>query len=298
MNRDGICDGTVDDGDVGAGEFAACGRSPELARDRGGAGGRNPDRAARERGGIVTRLRQVALVTPVLAPAVAEVRRALDLGEPFPDPGVALFGLENAVLPVGDTFLEILAPLRDDCAGARHLARRGGAGGYMAIVQTDDLAAARRRVDAAGVRVVFEHALDDIATLHLHPHDTGGTLLSIDAAVPAESWRWAGPGWRERSRSGRVDRIVGVEIECDDPPTVAARWAALLGSPSVPGAAREHEIRLDDSVLRFVPPRDTRGEGIHTIVLRARPDVPAALRQPLELCGTRFVFADGATPRR
>ena len=233
------------------------------------------------------RLRQVALVTDRLADAVAEVRRVLDLGEPFHDPGVGLFGLENAVLPIGDTFLEILAPLRADCAGARHLARRGGPGGYMAIVQTDDLAAARRRVDAAGVRIVFEHALDDIATLHLHPHDTGGTLLSIDAALPPASWRWAGPGWSERSRSARVTALVGVEIECDDPAAVAARWSALLARPAAAMADGEREIELDDSFVRFVARRDDRGGGIHTVVLRA---AEGSRPEPVTLCGTRFAF--------
>lgn len=236
------------------------------------------------------RLRQVALVTRDLAATVAAIRHALDLGEPFHDPGVGIFGLENAVLPVGDTFLEILAPLREDCAGARHLARRGGDGGYMAIVQTDDLDAARRRIDGAGARVVFTHALDDIATLHLHPRDTGGTLLSIDAAVPPASWRWAGPGWRERSRSTCVAAITGVEIECEDPAAVAARWSALLGRPVAARASGDREIALDDSVLRFVVPRDARGEGIHTVLLRARADVPGTRREPFELCGTRFVF--------
>lgn len=233
------------------------------------------------------RLRQVALVTDHLAAAVAEVRRVLDLGAPFHDPGVGLFGLENAVLPIGDGFLEILAPLRPDCAGARHLARRGGPGGYMAIVQTDDLAAARRRVDAAGVRVVFEHALDDIATVHLHPHDTGGTLLSIDAAVPPASWRWAGPGWRERSRSARVAAIVGVEIECDDPATVSARWSGLLARPAATRSNGEREIQLDDSFVRFVARRDDRGDGIHTVVLRAAAQPTP---EPFTLCGTRFAF--------
>lgn len=235
------------------------------------------------------RLRQVALVTDRLAPTVDEVRDTLGLGAPFRDPGVEIFGLENAVLPIGDTFLEILAPLRPDCAGARHLARRGGPGGYMAIVQTDDLAAARRRVGDAGARIVFDYALDDVATLHLHPRDTGGALLSIDAAVPAASWRWAGPGWEERVDRRVVDAILGIEIECDDPAAVAARWSVLLARPVTVGADASHEIVLDGSFVRFVGSRDARGDGIHTIVLCATgTGTPPA---PVVLCGTRFAFA-------
>jgi hypothetical protein len=50
------------------------------------------------------RLRQVALAVRTLEPALGQLRRVLGLGEPFHDPGVGVFGLENAVLPVGDAY--------------------------------------------------------------------------------------------------------------------------------------------------------------------------------------------------
>jgi hypothetical protein len=233
------------------------------------------------------RLRQVALVARDLAAAVADLRRAFDLGEPFHDPGVEVFGLHNAVLPIGDTFLEVVSPLRDDCSGARYLRRRGGDGGFMVIVQTDDLEAARRRIAATSTRVAFELALEDIATIHLHPRDTCGALLSIDAAVQPAEWRWAGPGWRVRSRAARCVAIAGVEIQCDDPPAVAARWSRLLDRPARSISNGGIEIGLDDSVLRFVALRDRRGEGLHTVLLRGAAGTAAA---ELNLCGTRFLL--------
>jgi hypothetical protein len=54
------------------------------------------------------RLRQVALVAAELAPAAEALQEALGLGDPFHDPGVAEFGLDNAVFAVGDSFLEIV----------------------------------------------------------------------------------------------------------------------------------------------------------------------------------------------
>jgi hypothetical protein len=235
---------------------------------------------------MMMRLRQVALVTRDLAASVADLRRALDLGEPFHDPGVEVFGLHNAVLPIGDTFLEVVSPLRDDCSGARYLRRRGGDGGYMVIVQTDDLPAARRRIETAQTRIVFELTLDDIATVHLHPRDTGGSLLSIDAATMPAEWRWAGPDWRGRSRTVRCTGLAGVEIECEDPARVAVRWSQLLARPADRLAGGASEIRLDDSLLRFVPLRDNRGEGIHAVLLRGA----VAASAEIELCGTRFRF--------
>ncbi|HET9061725.1 MAG TPA: VOC family protein, partial [Candidatus Binatia bacterium] len=229
------------------------------------------------------RLRQVALVAHDLAAAVADIRRAFDLGEPFHDPGVEVFGLHNAVLSIGDTFLEVVSPLRDDCSGARYLRRRGGDGGYMVIVQTDDLATARQRIAATSTRVVFELVLEDIATMHLHPRDTGGALLSIDAAVQPAEWRWAGAGWRARSRTARCVAIAGVEIQCDDPSAVAARWSRLLDRPATPISNGGLEIGLDDSVLRFVALRDGRGEGLHTVLLRRTAGTAGS---EIELCGT------------
>ena len=231
------------------------------------------------------RLRQVALVAKDLDSTVEAIRRTLDLGEPYHDPGVEVFGLRNAVLPVGDTFLEVVSPLRADCSGARYLERRGGDGGYMVIVQTDDLAAARRRIETTRTRIVFELALEDIATIHLHPRDTRGTLLSIDAAHPPDQWRWAGPGWRSRSRTARCTELAGVEIQCDDPADVAARWSRLLDRPSARLSDGGLGIMLDGSVLRFVPLRDRRGEGLHTVLLRTSTGQKAC---ELQLCGTRF----------
>lgn len=231
------------------------------------------------------RLRQIALVVRDLDAAVADLRRALGLGEPFHDPGVEVFGLRNAVLPIGDTFLEVVSPIRDDCSGARYLTRRGGDGGYMVIVQTDDLAAARLRIETTGTRIVFELTLDDIATIHLHPRDTHGTLLSIDAATQPAEWRWAGPGWRERSRTARCTALVGADIQCDAPAEVAARWSRVLARPFVPSSDGGCEIALDGAVLRFVPLRDGRGEGLHTVLLqRAAGTSPGEIT----LCGTRF----------
>jgi hypothetical protein len=141
---------------------------------------------------------------------------------------VAEFGLVNGVLPVGDTFLEVVSPAQPGTTAGRWLERRGGDAGYMAIFQTDDLAAARERVERLGVRVVWQVALEDAATIHLHPRDVGGAIVSLDAMEPPESWRWAGPGWRERSRAELATGLVGAVLEAPDPEKLALRWGEIL----------------------------------------------------------------------
>jgi len=174
------------------------------------------------------RLRQVALAARALEPTLLALQRVLGLGEPFRDPGVAEFGLQNVVLPIGDGFLEVVSPVQPDTTAGRWLDRRGSDAGYMAIFQTDDLAAARERVERLGVRIVWQVALEDAATLHLHPRDVGGAIVSLDAMQPPESWRWGGPGWRERCRTGVATGLVGVVLEAPDPEKLALRWGEVL----------------------------------------------------------------------
>jgi hypothetical protein len=61
----------------------------------------------------------------------------------YRDPGVGKYGLENALFPIGNQLLEVVAPVEENTAGGRYLDRRGGDGGYMAITQCDDHAPRR-----------------------------------------------------------------------------------------------------------------------------------------------------------
>jgi hypothetical protein len=219
------------------------------------------------------RLRQVALVARDCGEVAAELGRAFGCPQPFRDPGVGQFGLTNAVFAVGGTFLEVVAPARPDTAAGRYLERRGGGGGYMAIFQVPDLAAARHRLAGLGVRVVWTADLPDIAATHLHPKDVPGAIVSLDWAAPADSWRWAGPSWTGRAPEHAPGGVTGLTIEVNDPAAAARRWAAVLGI-LVTGGGRTSGgqaivVELPDSGqwLRFVPARAARGEGITAITI-------------------------------
>ena len=217
------------------------------------------------------RLRQVALAAHALEPALARLGQVLDLGEPFRDPGVAEFGLQNGVLPIGDSFLEVVSPLAPGTTAGRWLERRGGDAGYMAIFQTDDLAAARERMGRLGVRVVWEAALEDAATLHLHPRDVGGAIVSIDAMQPPESWRWAGPGWRERSRVEVATGLVGAVIEAPDAEKLAMRWGEILEVRPDPDAAGGFTLALERGTrVRVVPASPGREACLAAIEIAVR----------------------------
>src|SRR3954467_12674471 len=126
------------------------------------------------------RFRQAVVAARDLDAAVEELREALPLGESYADPGVGLFGLRNAVMALGDTFVEVVSPVEEGTAAGRYLERRGGDGGDMVMFQLDDLESARARVKELGIRTVWSLDLDDIADDHLHPRDMGGAIVALD----------------------------------------------------------------------------------------------------------------------
>ena len=228
---------------------------------------------------MAMRLRQVVLVAGDLDRVEAEIVEGLAVEACVHDLGVGQFGLRNVLFPVGDTLLEVVSPVEDGTAAGRHLARRGGDGGYMVILQTDDLAGFGGRLDEAAVRVVLEARMPGIRGLHLHPSDVGGAILSVDESDDWTDWPWAGPDWREHRRTGLVSGIVAVEIQADDPAAMAGRWGEVLGRP-----VEETVVALDGGEVRFLPVLDDRGEGLVGVEVRARRDAD------LEICGVRFAL--------
>ena len=236
------------------------------------------------------RLRQIALVALELAPAEAEIRARLGLEVAYRDPAVAQWGLENAVFPLGKQFLEVVAPVKDGTAAGRHLERRGGDGGYMVILQCDGPEPYRARAAELGIRTAFEHDEPGYRIWQLHPRDTGGAFLEIDFQRGGEDldgpWHPAGPDWQAAVRTDVVSGIVAAEIQAEEPVALAARWSRLLGRAAERGDAGCATIALDGAVLRFVPDRDGRGEGLGGFDVLAADGSPLD-RTPLEVAGTR-----------
>ncbi|MCS6926140.1 MAG: VOC family protein [Candidatus Binatia bacterium] len=248
------------------------------------------------------RMRQIVLIARELAPVVAEIREVFGLEVAYRDPAVATFGLENAVFPLGNQFLEVVAPIREGTAGGRYLDRRGGDGGYMVILQCDDHAPRKRRVAELGIRKVLEHDEPEFHIMQLHPRDTGGCLLEIDVQTGGEAldgpWAPAGRQWQSAVRTEVVRGIAAAEIQTPDPTDLAARWGQILELPVEADAQGHPSLRLDLGSLRFVKDADGRGEGLGGVdlVVANRSRLLAAAEQRgrrladdlVQLCGTRF----------
>lgn len=213
------------------------------------------------------RLRQVALVAKDLAPVADDLSAVLGVKVTYNDPGVGEFGLHNALWALDDTFLEVVSPKDANTTAERFMDRRGGDSGYMAIFQVDDLDAERSRIEHENIRVVWEVNHEDAATIHLHPRDVGGAIVSLDRMTPPESWRWAGPNWQNDMCTDVVGAIAGITVAADAPAELAKRWSRALNQPVVTNENGQPEIRVDKGVIRFKQADDGRGDGIDAVEL-------------------------------
>ena len=96
----------------------------------------------------VLRLRQVVIAARDLDETVDRLCAVLGLSVCFNDPSVAEFGLHNALLTVGDQFIEVVSPIIDHTAAARLLDRRQAmVTAYMVMFEVDDLDARMAALD-------------------------------------------------------------------------------------------------------------------------------------------------------
>jgi hypothetical protein len=224
------------------------------------------------------KIRQIVFAARDLTSTVAQFSSGLGLNIAYRDPLVAEFGLHNALMGIGEQYIEVVSPIREDTAAGRHLDRHGDSA-YMLILQTSDLDSDRERLSALGVRLVFEAEYPDIRAVHLHPKDIGAAIVSLDEPTPPESWRWAGPDWQKHAAEGASGTIVECTIGARHPAAMAQRWSQVLGAP----ASADHHIELSGSRLIF-----EKAERDLIIGYRIAAEDLALPSQELTLCGTRF----------
>ena len=205
------------------------------------------------------------MVSGLRDPIVNDLCELFNFEVAFNDPGVAHFGLENAVIPIGTDFLEVVSPVEENTTAGRYLNKRGGDGGYMIIIQVDKFEDSQKLVNEYNIKTVWETDLPKAKAMHLHPKQMGGAILSLDWMEPKENWKWAGPNW-EKNISGPIKGIDGVEIQSDDPELMLNTWLRVLGD-----VERDHEnkILLDNTWIKFSQATDGRGPGISAFSLKA-----------------------------
>lgn len=219
------------------------------------------------------RLRQLCLVAYELSSVEEDLCAVFDVQVCHRDLEVGQFGLHNALLPFGTSFIEVVAPLHKGTAAGRYLERRRGNGGYMVILDSESLDRWRSHVADMGVRIAIPLAFEGFEGMQLHPRDTGGAILEINTTLGGADlggpyWP-AGPNWQQAVSTRRVDGIRGVVLQAADPGALAAKWASILQRP-LDVTGRHWRVALDNAYLQFVAPQDDRGEGLIAIDLSVR----------------------------
>ena len=217
------------------------------------------------------RLRQICLVAQQLEPVVDALCDVLGLQVCHRDAGVERFGLHNALMRIGSSFIEVVAPLQgprgENTAATRHLKRMGGDGGYMVILDTHAIAPWRTHAAALGIREASFHQVAGYSGLQLHPRDTGGTLLEINHSegnrdLHGPYWP-AGPHWQDAPDSSACVALRGAVLADGQAGVLAQHWAALLRHPvSLAGENGTQQVTLDNQsmlVFKSVPTQSRQG---------------------------------------
>ncbi|MGZ4711489.1 MAG: methylmalonyl-CoA epimerase [Acidimicrobiia bacterium] len=90
-------------------------------------------------------------------------------------------GVEEALLKVADSYVQLLTPTREDSPVAKYLANKGE-GLHHVGYRVDDCAAALERVKAAGGRVIDEAPRPGsrgTTVAFVHPKGAFGTLIEL-----------------------------------------------------------------------------------------------------------------------
>jgi methylmalonyl-CoA/ethylmalonyl-CoA epimerase len=122
----------------------------------------------------------VGVAVSDLDAAIADYERNFDMTVSHRET-IAEQGVEAVLLDAGPNHIELLAPLHDDTAVGRFIARRGP-GLHHVAYRVDDCAAALTKLAVAGVVLIDEQPRDGIRgsrVAFIHPRSAGGVLTEI-----------------------------------------------------------------------------------------------------------------------
>lgn len=188
-------------------------------------------------------------------------------------------GVKNAVLPVGDNFIDLLQPLRNEGPLARALANRGE-GFYHLCLAVDDLDSEARSLKAKGVEAFA--GPEEPRTVFVHPRDALGVLFELRAESELRSFLNRGARVGKRSA---VSGLSHVGHAVKDLEQAVRRYDTLFGLKALPVEPRAFPalgvrsawIPVGRNFIELFEPTDPdkavgrfiarQGEGIYAIVL-------------------------------
>ena len=216
------------------------------------------------------RLRQLVFVSKERDRLAKEICDVFDLKEAYNDPGLISFGLENVLIPLNDTFFEIVMPVQENTTAERFFEKIGGEGGYMIIVDVKNFEQENERIKNSEIKIIWNGNRQEegihARTIHLHPKQVGGAILSLDKMIPEDEWLWAGTNWKEHINKSLVDCISGVILQSRDPNKLCSQWELALGKKRDSSTALN--ISLDQSNISFIKDLSSEEDKIYAFVIK------------------------------
>jgi methylmalonyl-CoA/ethylmalonyl-CoA epimerase len=129
---------------------------------------------------VLTEIDHVAIAVRDLEGAVDYYRNTFGV-EPVHREVVEKDGVEEVLLRVADSYVQLLTPVRDDSPVAKYLAKRGE-GIHHVAYRVDDCAAALERVKRQGHQVIDEvprPGSRSTTVAFVHPKTALGTLIEL-----------------------------------------------------------------------------------------------------------------------
>lgn len=130
---------------------------------------------------LLTEIDHIAIAVPDLDEGIAYYRETFGATVDHREI-VERDGVEEALLKVAESYVQLLTPTRDDSTVAKWLATRGGPGIHHVGYRVDDCAAALDAVKRQGFRVLDEQPRPGsrgTTVAFIHPKDALGTLIEL-----------------------------------------------------------------------------------------------------------------------
>ena len=130
--------------------------------------------------GLLTEIDHVAIAVNDLDAAIDYYRRAYGVEVEHREV-VERDGVEEALLKVADSYVQLLTPIRDDSPVAKYLASKGE-GLHHIGYRVDDCAVALQAIKDAGGRVIDEEPRPGsrgTTVAFVHPKTSFGTLIEL-----------------------------------------------------------------------------------------------------------------------
>jgi len=134
---------------------------------------------------MFTRIRAVHIAVNNVEEAASEYSEKLGLK--VSRSGVmAEMGIKNAILPAGDSVLELIEPLDPQQGALARFLQNRGEGVYMIALEVDDLESAIKSFQSKGVRLIDAEPESRAkgGPVFIHPKSTHGVLIELIEKAP------------------------------------------------------------------------------------------------------------------